>query len=84
MNAAIIFPSDQISCNTSHFNCVGAVSVVSSPDYEPRGTGLTTRRSQDDRARVAGQGHVVLVRLGGDRRVKKIVRERVSGVRVIC
>ena len=25
----------------SHFNCVGAVSVVSSPDYEPRSTGLS-------------------------------------------
>ena len=36
----------------SHFNCVGAVSVVSSPYYEPRSTGLTTRRSQRDRARV--------------------------------
>ena len=29
----------------SHFNCMGAVSVVSSPDYEPRSTGLTTRQS---------------------------------------
>ena len=36
----------------SNFNCVGAVSVVSSPYYEPRSTGLTTRRSQRDRARV--------------------------------
>ena len=36
----------------SHFNCVGAVSVVLSPDYEPRSTGLTTRRSRRDRARV--------------------------------
>ena len=36
----------------SHFNCVGAVSVVSSPYYEPRSTGLTTRRSRRDRARV--------------------------------
>ena len=34
------------------FNCVGAVSVVSSPYYEPRSTGLTTRRSRHDRARV--------------------------------
>jgi len=62
---------------SSHFNCVGAVSVVSSPYYEPCSTGLTTRRSRRDRASQnwAGQGHVVLVRLGGDRRVKKIVRE---------
>ena len=62
----------------SHFNCVGAVSVVLSPVYEPRSAGLTTRRSRRDCARVengAGQGHVVLVRLGGDRCVKKIVRE---------
>ena len=36
----------------SHFNCVGAVSVVSSPYYEPRSTGLTTRRSRCDCARV--------------------------------
>jgi len=36
----------------SHFNCVGAVSVVSSPYYKPRSTGLTTRRSRCDRARV--------------------------------
>ena len=37
----------------SHFNCVGAVSVVSSPDYKPRGTGPTGRRStcEKDRAR---------------------------------
>ena len=35
----------------SHFNCVGAVSVVSSPYYEPHSTGLTTRRSRRDRAR---------------------------------
>ena len=31
----------------SHFNCVGAVSVVSSPDYKPCGTGPTRRRSKD-------------------------------------
>ena len=36
----------------SHFNCVGAVSVVSSSYYKPRSTGLTTRRSRRDRARV--------------------------------
>jgi len=36
----------------SHFNCVGAASVVSSPDYEPRSTGLPTRRSRRDCARV--------------------------------
>ena len=61
----------------SHFNCVGAVSVVSSPYYELRSTSLTTRRSRRDRAswNGAGQGHVVLVRLGGDRHVKKIVQE---------
>ena len=35
-----------------HFNCMGAVSVVSSPYYEPHSTGLTTRRSRRDRARV--------------------------------
>ena len=35
----------------SHFNCVGVVSVVSSPDYEPRSTGLTARRSRRDHAR---------------------------------
>ena len=34
------------------FNCMGAASVVSSPYYEPRSTGLTTRRSRHDRARV--------------------------------
>ena len=27
----------------SHFNCVGAESVVSFPDYEPHGTGSTKR-----------------------------------------
>ena len=27
----------------SHFNCMGAVSVVSSPDYQPCGTGLTRK-----------------------------------------
>ena len=38
----------------SHFNCVGAVSVVSSPDYYPHGTGPTRRRSNDHaRARAA-------------------------------
>ena len=36
----------------SHFNSLGAVSVVLSPDYEPRSTGLTTRRSRRDCARV--------------------------------
>ena len=36
----------------SHFNCVGAVSVVSSPYYEPRTIGLTMRQSRRDRARV--------------------------------
>ena len=35
----------------SHFNCVGVVSVVLSPDYEPHSTGLTTRRSRCDCAR---------------------------------
>ena len=53
------------------------MGAVSSPYYEPCSTGLTTRRSRHDHAsrNGAGQGHVVLVRLGGDRRVKKIVRE---------
>ena len=36
----------------SHFNCVEAVSVVSSPYYKPRSTGLTMKRSRRDRARV--------------------------------
>jgi len=36
----------------SHFNCVGVVSVVSSPYYELHSTGLTTRRSRRDRAKV--------------------------------
>ena len=36
----------------SHFNCVGVVSVVSSPYYKPHSTGLTTRQSRRDRARV--------------------------------
>ena len=31
---------------------MGTVSVVSSPDYKPRSTGLTMRRSQHDCARV--------------------------------
>ena len=37
----------------SHFNCVGAVSVVSFPYYVPRGIGPTRRRStcEKDRAR---------------------------------
>ena len=30
----------------SQVNSVGAVSVVPSPDYEPRSTGLTMRRSR--------------------------------------
>ena len=37
---------------SSHFNRVGAVSVVSYPYYEARSTGLTTRRSRCDCARV--------------------------------
>ena len=36
----------------SHFHCVGAVYVISSPYYEPRSTDLTTRRSRRDRGRV--------------------------------
>ena len=37
----------------SHFNCMGTVSAVSSPDYSPRGTGPTRRRltCEKDRAR---------------------------------
>ena len=62
----------------SHINGVGAVSLVSSPYYEPHSTGLTMRqlrRDCDESRNGAGQGHVVLVRLGGDRRMKKIMRE---------
>ena len=40
------------SIHPSHFNCMGVVSVVSSPYYELRSTGLTTRRSRCDRAKV--------------------------------
>ena len=62
----------------SHINGVGAVSLVSSPYYEPHSTGLTMRQSRrdcDESRNGAGQGRVVLVRLGGDRRMKKIMRE---------
>ena len=53
-------------------NCVGAVSV----DYEPHSTGLSDHEAIAGESRNgAGQGHVILVRLEGDRRVKKIVGE---------
>ena len=44
-----IFVCKYIYIYLSHFNCLGAVYVVS---YEPRSTGLTTRRSRRDRGRV--------------------------------
>ena len=48
----ITFVCTYIYIYPSHFNCVGVVSVVSSPYYEPCSTGLTTRRSRHDRVRV--------------------------------
>ena len=39
----------------SHFNCVGTVSVVSSPDYQPRGTGPTRRRLTCEKDRVRAE-----------------------------
>ena len=61
----------------SHFDYVGAVSVVSSQTtshvvlVRPGGDRKIVRVREPKRSR----GHMVLVGAGGDRRVKKIVRE---------
>ena len=40
---------------SSHFNCVGMVSVVSAPDYLPRGIGPTRRHLTREKDRVRAE-----------------------------
>ena len=58
------------------FNCVGVVSVVSSPYYEPCSTGLTTRRSQHDRVQESKWS-----RPGPTRRRSTCKKDRAGAVR---